>query len=446
MEDVDVANWRDIDAGIRPISWSDIIGDPDSAPFLTNAGRELSRRMAFDLTAFVGQGWLPSVLRERDKPHRVRSVFQNAPTLALSPEATVDSFLAMVRWWASIAVNANSPGISKVRRDLQANLTEQRFLHTVTMLRLGAMARSAGLRLAFEPTPGDLLVAPTDEIAAAAEPSCGSLGMAGGLGGDGKPVTIEVAVMGVPLPVAEFERRTEELFEHLRSLERTHDVHFHGQLPHPDGMGQEDMTLDAWRVRTTEAAEIAARSGISLKVDTDGHIVHVTPGRAPGGTRMEGALLVADVRNRIQRTVRAKSQQVSAAPNAWLWVENQGAVDALNNFNQLTSPQQVTAMRDLVEPALAEFPRVRGLTFSTETRHFGPSPAPNRVAVGASDLLSVPVWPARRRTSITLRRESSFYVSIIDRIQSAEEGWLDWALGQIIGARATDLIAGTTNA
>jgi len=96
--------------------------------------------------------------------------------------------------------------------------------------------------------------------------------------------------------------------------------------------------------------------GISLAIETAGRTLHVTPGPATNGTRLEGPLLEADAGTRIQRTDRAKSQQVNATPNSWLWMENHGAAEALNTFNQLTPPQQSKALRNLTEPALAEFP------------------------------------------------------------------------------------------
>jgi hypothetical protein len=58
MHDSDMDAWRAIDHGEQPIDWAAFIGHPDGADYLTQAGKDLMRQAADDLTAFFGLSWL----------------------------------------------------------------------------------------------------------------------------------------------------------------------------------------------------------------------------------------------------------------------------------------------------------------------------------------------------------------------------------------------------
>jgi len=121
MDDRDLANWRAINAGERAITWGDFVGDPRGAAYLTEAGAELSSRMAADLTDFTGPGWLAEAVGDGKSQGRVPWLGRFSPPLNVlgGDQGAAGAFVELVRWWAGIASQRSRHGMAIVRRDLR---------------------------------------------------------------------------------------------------------------------------------------------------------------------------------------------------------------------------------------------------------------------------------------------------------------------------------------
>lgn len=430
MDDRDLANWRAINAGDRAIAWGNFIGDPRGAAYLTQAGEELSSRMAADLTDFTGPGWLAEAVGGGRSQGRVPWLGRFSPPLNVlgGDQGAAGAFVELVRWWAGIASQRSRPGMAIVRRDLRKNVSVERLLHTLTQVRLGAVASSLGCDVTYEPRPGDLLIRSADTA-----------------------VTVEVFSVRTPAFIDQQQTLAEEMYAHLESLARAHGVHFHGELP--------DATtdLDAWRARTAKDAATVGRFNFSIEIQWDGHKLMAEPGDAGAGSSMDGPTIQGEVGGRLVARARTKARQIHDAAHGWLWMENHGAIDLRAPVFHLGLAEQLQAYDGLLRPVFADAPRtLQGLTFSgagrrqwpprpaerTATSLASPSPPPSegghdaRVviadpALGVSRAISQPLALDRVRSSMHLARHDGPVSRLMWRLVEADDEWLDLTLADL---------------
>lgn len=430
MDDRDLANWRAIDAGERAITWGDFVGDPRGAAYLTEAGAELSRRMATDLTQFTGPGWLAEAIGDGETQGRVSWLGRFSPPLNVlgGDQGAAGAFVELVRWWASIASQRSRPGMAIVRRDLRKNVSLERLLHTLTQVRLGAMASSLGFDVTFEPLPGDLLIRDGDTA-----------------------VTVEVFSMRTPAAIDQQQHLADDMHSHLDALARAHGVHFHGELP--------DITtdLDAWRARTANDAATAGRLNFSIALRWDGHEMLVEPGDAGEGAALDGPTIQGEVGQRLSVRARTKARQIQEAAHGWLWMENHGAIDARSPVFHRGLAEQLEAYDRLLRPVFADTPStLHGLTFSgAGRRQWPPRPAgravpslasgsqtgpqagydpnvrPTDPAPEISRAVSQPLMLDRVRSSMHLARDNGPVTALMWRLVEGEGEWLDRTLAEL---------------
>lgn len=409
----DEDHWRAIDQGRRKPTWVDLIGDPEAADHLSREGRALVPRMADDLTAFFGDEWLPTVLNGSDGP-TVPALMKMSPVFSIfGRPGRAGSFALLAQLWAATTTQLKNRGARTVQKDVRSDHSQDRFLHTFTMLRLGSIAESCGAKVEYEPTPGDVKV----EMS-------------------GQSLTLEAFAMGTGREVETQAEAGRRMSGHLRGLEQEYDVHFRGSMP------DLDVDIDDWHAETQSAAELAGRLRISICLAHDGRELVVEPGRAPVGTELEGPTIEAEVGRRIHDRVRTKALQVSAASAAWLWVENHGAIDMLTPIYHRPLVEQVRAFGDLTLPALSEVPSVQGLTFSTSGRRTYPLPPREDVRIGNWRGCSQPVQVDRVRTSIHLPAKNGWAAELAWSLVDREPLWLTWALDMLdVGGTIRDLVA-----
>lgn len=424
MHEPDWENWRAIDANTRPATWADFIGDSSSAVYLTPAGVGLSARMAHDLTAFTGPDWLSTAIGSGSQAGRIPWLGRFSPPLSLvgAEQGSAGAFIEVVRWWASLTSQAQKRGIGQVKFDTRRDVSIDRLLHTLTQTRLGAIAASLGLDVAYEPPGG------------------GDVDLVDGA----KTVTVEVFSMGTPQFVETQQQLADDMHTHLDTLRRTHDVHFRGRVP------DTSTNLDAWSARVANDAEIVGRLRIALAVEWDGHELAIEPGDEGVGAMLDGSSIEGDVGSRLYKRAKAKARQIEGAADGWLWIENHGAVDMLSPIYYQPMIDQLAAYDDLLRPVLTEgVSSLRGLTFSGAGRRQWP-PRPAQRAT--SDLLATERGPPARamsqplvldrvRSSMHLIREQGDAGSLMWRLLEGEAEWLDRTLEDLdVVPRALDLI------
>lgn len=286
VHDRDTANWRDIANGVRPPTWSDFVGSVDGATYLSSVGLELLPRMVEGFESWFGENWLRHALDLNGK-RRITSLGRFSPPMTVvgAERGVAGAFLELVRWWAAIETQRPMSGIAQVHTDLRADVTIARLVHTLTQLRLGAIATQAGLAVMYEPSPGDLL-----------------------LRDDASEVTIEVFAMRTPRELEARTRASDDTFRLLDEIGREHGVHFQGHLP---ALGAD---AEAWADRVRDAAIDAGRLGIALSIHWDEQELTVAPGDAIEGTTLTAPATELDVGPRLRRRVRDKASQVAGAP------------------------------------------------------------------------------------------------------------------------------------
>lgn len=360
MHEQDLAIWREIDQGGRRPTWAAFIGTREGSTYLTPSGQAVRQRLVDDFESLFGTTWLATAM-PGPQGGRIPQVGRFSPVFSLrGDEGAAASFIELVRWWASFKTQQGRPGFKRILKDLRADITPTRLHHTLSQVRLGAVASMAGYGVEYEiATGGDVKLSGVDSS-----------------------VTIEVFAMGVGDEFAEKERTSDRMFGFLDQVARVNGVYFEGDLPPTDA------DLDAWMRRVQADASVAAQLGIAVSLEWDGATLHVGPGSSPEGTQVRGPALEGDVGSRLWRRARRKASQVKDSDAGWLWIENHGAIDALVPVHSLALERQLEAYASLFAGALDGVDAAKGITFSTARRAYGRS--------------------RRRRRNSAMRRPSSY--------------------------------------
>lgn len=413
MHEPDTANWRDIANGVRPVTWSDFVGSVEGATYLSAAGRELLPRMVDGFESWFGGDWLRQALDTGGKRNIV-SLARFAPPMTVvgAEHGVAGAFLELVRWWAAIETQRQKPGVAQVRTDLRHDVTITRLLHTLTQLRLGAIATQVGMTVIYEPSPGDLQL------------------------GDGTDsVTVEVFAMRTPRDLDNKTRTTDDMFRLLDELAREYGVSFHGNMPE---LGS---NIGPWADRVRDVAAQASRLGIALSIRWAELELTVEPGDATEGTTLTGPTIELDVGSRLRRRVRDKANQVAGARSSWLWLENHGAVDMLVPVHGLPLAEQLAAYRELLAGALDEVPSAKGITVSAAGQRQWPPSALSRVGDEPFSATRQPLPLDRVRTTLHLPTADCPESRLMRALVDHEPLWLDLALSQLgVAATALELL------
>ncbi len=406
MDSRDTENWRQVINGDRPVRWSDFVGSVQGATYLSDSGRDLLPAMVTGFESWFGDEWLRRAL-DLENPRRISSLARFSPTMTVvgATHGMAGAFVELVRWWAAIETQLHKPGIDQVQRDQRQDATLPRLLHTLTQLRLGAIATQADLMVAYEPLPGDLLITDRDD--------------------PDRCVTVEVFAMTSPRDLDVKTRQSDEMFALLNELGRQHGVQFRGDLPALD-----DDTAD-WERRVREAAAQAGRLNISLSIRWSDQELFVEPGDSAQGAALNGPPIEVDAGSRLRRRVSIKARQVADAPAGWLWLENHGAIDLLVPVNQMRLFEQLVAYRDLLHGALDEVPAVKGVSFSGSAQRQWPPRIPARATDGQCEAFRHPLTLDRVRTTFHLANVDGPPSQLMRQVVEHEPYWLDSALSRL---------------
>lgn len=413
MHERDAENWTAIDRGERPATWADFVGNVVGATYLSPAGQQLIPRLVEGLDSCFGPRWLGKAIGPNGGG-RIPGLGKFSPVLTLVPyeHGPAGAFIELVRWWAAFESQADMRGMPTARRDLRKDIRLDRLLHSLTQARLGAIATSAGLKVTYEPFPGDLRLS------------------------DGHvEVTVEVFAMVTPESLRQKLHTSDSMFDYLDQLTRLHGVHFYGALP--------PLTSDllAWRERVNDLAAIAGRQSEALSLQWDGFELSVAPGDGPEGATLDGPTIDGDVGTRLRARVRGKASQNAMAAVGWLWLENHGAIDMLVPIYSLPLDAQLAGYTALLDGAAAGVTSAQGVTFSSAGQRAWPPPPREELTAGSARALRQPLPLDRVRTSFHLPKVVTPEGELVWRLVRHERGWLDDALTRLgVPYTALDLV------
>ena len=412
VDERDRAAWRDITSGMRPPTWTDLVGDPKAATYLSDTGREAAERVASGLERFFGPDWVGRAmdLRATDGVP-IPAMVNLSPVLSLyGPEG---AFIDLLRWWASIEVlEAGSvDGLSVLRRDVRRDVRPDRLFHALCQLRLGAIGTYLGWEVVLESREpglrGDVL-----------------------LRGEPAEVLIEVVTIGGDAAGRQEVQAMDEQIAFLRDLERQHEITWSGVLP-----GQRPKhELDAWKRRVGALAAEAAASGTPGHLgEAPGPVLTARPGRSIADAGLSGPVVEADQGTRILSKLGEKATQTRNAKSAWIWIEDRGALHPLTPFWAESPERKIGSMQGLLSSDLAERTHVAGVVFSSVARTSAATEdATTTIEAPGGLLLHRGVHPGRLRESIVVPRHSgTAELAMVVRLCADEPGWLDWALKQL---------------
>ena len=402
----------EIGHGQREFGWSEWFGDVDGADYLTDAGRQATRRAIADLTRFFGAGWLSRAIEPGQAGAAISILGRYAPLLALTPARRPALYMESIRWWASIQTLVDSAvgGLAAVRRDARGDLSTHRLMHTLTQARLASIGMYTGAEVILEPGksggPGDLL-----------------------LRWSSQEVFLEVVTFGPDENNESEDKHHDQHFLHLLSLRPGEPVYWEGDIP-----GLMNKTDEAaWIQATGEAAARCAQTGEPVEIPgRDGTCLIVRPGAAPTDTSTKGPYVESDDGSRLARKIDRKGAQTRGAGLAWVWVEDYGGIHPLSAFTSMPIEAKLGALADLAAPVLADRLHLAGIAWSAAQWN---SPVPPDVqAQTASGFALQRALPVDRvRQSIILNRRLILpnQTARIVQLCEAEPRWLDWALARL---------------
>ena len=418
VHDSDRETWTAIDHGQRVIDWAAWFGNPSGTDYLTAVGKAVAQRATSDLETFFGAGWLHRAMQVP-----IRGLGRFSPSLAPAAQFRPGAFIEAIRWWAGLQflVEVHAPGIARVQDDARSDVTEDRFLHTLTQARLAVAGSYLGAMAALEPVkavggPGDVLLTRRSGT-----------------------VFIEVVTFSQDGIFSHEDEEFQRHMMHLIKLELEYLVYWEGDVPGflPTAHSE------AWILETSKAAARCADIGDSVLVPAAGGgqlIVH--PGAAPAGTTRIGPYVERDQGQRLAQVIDRKGAKTRGAGIAWIWVEDHGGLYPFTQFADLSLAAKVDAMADLVRPILQDRPHIGGVVVSTAARRHYPLPPDEQVYAfsGMGLKRGLPIDRVRETVIITkdvvLPDQTRFVWQVCDR----EPRWLDWALARLGFTGGTDAL------
>jgi len=415
MHALDEAAWRDITFG-RQVTWADWFGTVEGIEYLTDAGLGVRASMIEDLTEFLGPDWL----------HRARAVAANGqpalgfadrpPCLIITEpvrEHQAAAYADMVRWWAALAlcVAREVPGLARVRSDIRNDVRLDRVGHVRRQLMLAALGFSRGASVALEPDTwngaGDLVW----ETA-------------------GQRIVFEVRTL---TPDANFNMENHAYEEHLaelRALVKGRAVYFAGDVPGRLPAAEKQRWLDQVAAAIEEAGAGVAQTVPGPRAGA----LHVCPGVAPPGTELVSAAIEADQGRRLRHAVSQKISQTRAIPDAWIWIEELGALAPFTEFVYAEFHAQLDAVDDAFSRQMLDDGKTSGgAILALAGQRTQPLPPDQHLVRDASTAHRIGLQPDRvsRTFVVPGRLLISAQASFINRALANEGEWLDFALRQL---------------
>ncbi|GAA4747875.1 hypothetical protein GCM10023350_35990 [Nocardioides endophyticus] len=418
MYDEDRDEWMAIEAGRRAPTWPSIVGKPEAAEYLTSQGRAVAAHLTSGMRAFLGDEWVAACMGFPDR------LSVPVPTLArlspvLSPYGPRAAFCELLRWWASVefAKSKDVAGLGRLRAELRRDLKVGRLTHAMAQLRLGALAQSLGHQVQFESRVGSW---PSDVLIETGAES----------------LAVEIVTLFVEREFSDQSDAIDENMEFLRSLGSRYLVHWSGEVP--GRLNRHEQS--AWKELMRAAAELTASTHLPHTItDADRAPLIVTPGPEPVGTELVGPLLEADQGARAVAKIRVKAEQASAAPGAWIWVENHGLFQPFTPFERLPLAEKAMSFSGLVAQLLDDFPDLGGIVLSSASRRLPPLPDDRTEVRGRAWAYRRGLPTDRIRESILVRTRSN-QPGLLHALCSAEGGFLDQALPALgFASRLDDL-------
>lgn len=413
VHEADRDEWRAIDHGERPIDWDAWFGHPDGADYLTDDGKQVTRRAIADLTAFFGPTWLDRAIQPNlgHPGPRIQGLGASSPVLALAPARRAGAYVESIRWWASLQllVDHHVQGYETVRRDARNNLTTHRLLHTLTQARLAAIGAYLGADVAVEPGkqggPGDVLLRAANQ-----------------------EVFLEIVTFGPDPTREQDEAHQQRHWLHLMKLGRE-NIYWEGYVPGFLNKAEEAQWLQA----TTAAADQCKQTGQPVEVPgPEGQRLTVRPGKQPTGTGTTGPYLNLDFSTRLAGILDRKGAQTRGAGVAWIWIEDYGGVHPLHPFSKSPLRSMIGELGDLIRSALVGRSHVAGAAWSRVEKCWPLLPDEQvEEEKGLAFQRGLPIEHERRtiivNRSLILPGQTRLLAQVCDR----EPLWLDWALARL---------------
>ncbi|MEU7923342.1 hypothetical protein [Micromonospora zamorensis] len=356
--------------------------------------------MIDDLEAFFGPGWLHKAVRPANGVA--------GPTMRpyFASLMGIGAFGNVAGLWARLQylVDAATPGVGHLRRNLRANPVADEFRHHLALARLAVQAKVAGASVMLEPSkpqggPGDLRA-----VRASSD------------------VFLELRTLGPDKKFLEYNQQVDQAQAFLRQLEHRHGVHFDGELAHEP--------TDQWREAVSSAAQKSAADSATVEVALEDATLTVRPGPAPAGTVVSGPVWAADQGPRLLRALVAKAVKTESAGAAWLWLEDAGALWPLSAFAQDSLPRKEEALRQALDPLFDAHPHVLGVVLTSGQQRVG-TPGNDIDHVGHRGVAFRRTLPGGlMRESVVVHRRLAvpWQYFLMAEMCADEPAWLDRAL------------------
>ncbi len=395
--------WADVDRGRRDLDWSIALGEPDDAAFVSDAGRVLLRRMASDLEAFFGPGWLHRAVQQHGSAPR--------PTLApYWPSLTkLPGFVNAVGLWARLQLLTldQPPGVEVLRKNLQSNPVGDEFHHHVTLARLAVQARLAGARVEVEPEkptggPGDLRIGRGDA-----------------------DVFIEIRGLGPGTALMDHEANADRARHHLWALESRYKIRWAGDLP--------AQVTPQWQIDTEHTAREAAESGLPRDVLANDYALTALPEANAAKPSLASPDLALNQGHRVLNAIAVKARQTASAGAAWVWLADNGSLWPLTEFAWYPLAQKVDTLARFLVGLFEDHPHLLGVVVTSSELRFA-QPVDNETAArpkGAG--IRRTLFNGLVRDSIVLHRNllvPAQFRLLVD-LCASEPTWLDDALHRL---------------
>ena len=325
----------------------------------------------------------------------------HASTHLIALAATLDLALAL-------EVTHDAPGAAQVRRQIRGAPGPVALAHSRLLLRLGGLARRAGLEIAFEPrTDGG----PPADIR---------------LTGEEASVIVEARVLLRDDVTLAAQRWLDDTSRAMLALAARHDVDLHGNLDAPLDDADTRRLLDELD-RAAASVAAGARPSVTVRVATVG----VNVGAAgPAGPRQRWKMPTVQLWRRAEGKLRGKVEQSRRSGADWLVVQATDDLLRLTGAAALRPAERGELLTRHIRATLGDAAHLHGAVIDDGAVMVRPVGDDFTVVVDAGA-----VTRGRRLDAIRLRETVTVALSdqgvrdnsLWARLWDAEPGWTAWA-------------------
>jgi hypothetical protein len=307
------------------------------------------------------------------------------------------------------------PGIAKVRRDLQKDLTSDRRLHSGVILDVAGLACHKGYEVTLE-TQVTTKAAPTDVVVTT----------------PAGVIATETLVVHTDAVMRDGMAYSETVTREAERICLVQGVSLDGQIPHS---ASPEETL-SWLAEVEAAAKLVAADGEIRMVENSAGRVAVVPegAGAPAQNLFSGPPITGGDTRRLGGILRKKAKQAVASGGQWIRAD---VLDGLWQFTQWSTWTLLAkgeALAAEVRESLADIEGLRGAVLTS-----GPMMAQGTFFPESQKLSGG--GHAIRRTFAPFRVRETIVIPVVggQEAQSeewrdmydAEPYWLDWALSKV---------------